>query len=437
MDDRETPAMSMVMKERFSEQPYGWMIVAVSTVCLALGFGAGGTVSVLMTPFEQEFGWFRADISMAYTTHTIGAALGGLVWGGLSDRIGARKIAFIGAAAMSAGLIALKWQSGLSLLYVLYFLIGAFGFAPLFAPLIALTGLWFNERKGLAIGIVTAGGAIGQGVVPYLGRLLITELGWRDAMLYLGIGYFVVLFPLMFLLRPAPSVGRPSHQAGRSDDNLWNMPHAISIPWLCLAGLFCCICMAVPLVHLVPLGIDLGCTPQTAAGLLLALMISGVFGRLFFGWLADRVGGLLAYFLASLAQTSVVFWFTQTGSVATLFQLSVLFGFGFAGVMTCLLICAREAAPLRLSGSAVAIVSTAGWIGMGLGSYQAGFFYDLSASYLLSYANAAIGGILNLLIVATLIWYRCHRMVRRARGAFAPGSSVPSRLADALRGQPE
>ena len=84
----------------------------------------------------------------------------------------------------------------------------------------------------------------------------------------------------------------------------------------------------MPLVHLVPLGIDLGCTPQTAAGLLLALMISGVFGRLFFGWLADRVGGLLAYFLASLAQTSVVFWFTQTGNIATLFQLSVLFGFG-------------------------------------------------------------------------------------------------------------
>jgi nitrate/nitrite transporter NarK len=79
---------------------------------------------------------------------------------------------------MSAGLIALKWQNDLGQLYVLYFLIGALGFAPLFAPLIALTGLWFNERKGLAIGIVTAGGAIGQGVVPYLGRLLITAFGW-------------------------------------------------------------------------------------------------------------------------------------------------------------------------------------------------------------------------------------------------------------------
>src|SRR5262245_42922483 len=386
---------AMAASERTGEQPYGWVIVGVATLALALGFGAGATVSVLMAPLEQEFGWPRADISMAYTMHTIGAAIGGLFWGGLSDRIGARKIGFIGAVAMAVCLAALKWQNSLWQLYALYFLIGGIGFAALFTPLVALTGLWFSARKGLAIGIVTAGGAIGQGVVPYLGRLLITDLGWRDAMLCLGAGYFVVLVPLVFLLRPAPSSGRSSHRADRSDDNLWGAPHAVTIPWLGLAGLFCCICMAVPLVHLVPLGIDLGCAPQTAAGLLLTVMISGVFGRLFFGWLADRIGGLPAYFLASLAQTSLVFWFTQARDVATLFELSVLFGFGFAGVMTCLLICAREAAPLRLSGSAMAIVSTAGWIGMGLGSWQAGFFYDVSASYLLSYANAAIAGILN------------------------------------------
>jgi len=406
--------MSIVVKDRVSEHAYGWVIVAVSTVCLALGFGASGTVSVFMKPFEQEFGWFRADISMAYTMHTIGAALGGLVWGSLSDRIGARKIAFIGAVAMSAGLAALRWQDSLWSLYLLYFLIGALGVACLFTPLLALSGLWFDARKGLAIGIVTAGGALGQGVVPYLAQLLITEFGWRAAALYLGAGYFILLCPLVFLLRPAPSVAQSHNQADRSDSNLWNVPHAITIPWLCLAGLFCCVCMAVPLVHLVPLGIGLGCSPQAAAGLLLSLMVSGVFGRLFFGWLADRIGGLPAYFLASLAQTSVVFWFTQTNDIATLFRLSVLFGFGFAGVMTCLLICAREAAPLRMSGTAMAIVSTVGWVGMGLGSYQAGFFYDITANYLLSYANAAIAGILNVLIVAALIWYRRHWTVRRA-----------------------
>jgi predicted MFS family arabinose efflux permease len=282
--------------------------------------------------------------------------------------------------------------------------------------------LWFNARKGLAIGMVTAGGAFGQGIVPYLGRLLITEFGWRDAMLALGVGYFAILFPLMFLLKPAPAAEQPTDRAARADGNLWNVPHAITLPWLGFAALFCCVCMAASQVHLVPLDIDLGCSPQTAAGLLLTMMVTGVFGRLFFGWLADRTGGLRAYFLASLAQTSVVFWFTQTRSVATLLQLSVLFGFGFSGVMTCLLICAREAAPLRLSGLAMAVVSTVGWIGMGLGSYQAGLFYDLSASYVLSFANAAIAGILNLLVVAALFWYRQQRTPRPAKEAQALGS---------------
>lgn len=404
---------------RADEHPYGWVIVAVSTISLALGFGAGGVVSVLMKPLEEEFGWFRADISMAYTAYSIGAAAGGLFWGALSDRIGARPVALIGSVGMSAGLAALKWQGAQWHLDLLFFLIGAVGFACLFTPLTALTGLWFSARKGLAVGIATAGGAFGQGIVPYLGRLLITELGWRDAMLTLGIGFLVVLLPLMFLLRPAPVAALPAGQAASRDVNLWNLPHRITLPWLGFAALFCCICMTAPQVHLIPLGIDIGCSPQTAAGLLLTVMVTAVFGRLFFGWLADRIGGLPAYFLASLAQTSVVFFFTQTKSIALLYQLAVLFGFGFAGVMTCLLICAREAAPIRLSGFAMSAVATVGWLGMGLGSYQAGFFYDISANYRLSFANATVAGVVNLLIVAALFWYRRERNAMRERAVAA------------------
>jgi MFS family permease len=406
--------LSIAGRDRFEERPYGWVIVAVATACLALGFGANITVSVFMKPFEQEFGWPRADISMAYSLLTVGAAVGGIVWGSLSDRIGAKRIGFLGAFAISICLVALRWQNDLWLLYLLYFLMGGFGFACLFTPMVAISGLWFNNRKGLAIGIVTAGGAIGQGIVPFIARLMITGVGWRDAALYLGIGYFLILVPIMFLLKTPPVIVQSGGEVRRSDENLWGIPHPITISWLALAGLFCCICMAAPLVHLVPLGTDLGFDPQTAAGLLLALMVSGVFGRLFCGSLTDRIGGLKAYFYASLAQTAVVFWFTQTNDLGALFVLSVLFGFGFAGVMTCLLICAREAAPLRISGAAMAIVSTTAWFGMGIGSYQAGYFYDLTGNYALSYGNAAIAGIVNLAILGLLIWYRQHR-TRRLR----------------------
>lgn len=392
--------------DHFKEQPYGWVIVSVATTCLALGFGANIVVSVFIKPFESEFGWPRADISLAYSVLTVGAAVGGIVWGGLSDKIGAKRIAFFGIIVLSAALMALRWQNSLWQLYLIHFGLGAFGFACLFTPMVAVTGLWFSERKGLAIGIVTAGGAIGQGLVPFFVRLMITHFGWRDAALYLGISYLVILLPLLTLLKPPPVIAASSDSLSRPDDNLWGVPHRITIPWLGFAGIFCCICMAAPLVHLVPLGTDMGFAPQTAASLLLALMISGVFGRLFFGWLADRIGGLLAYFCASLAQTALVFWFTQANDIVLLYTISILFGFGFAGVMTCLLICAREAAPLRMTGLGMAIVSTTAWFGMGIGGYQAGYFYDMNGNYAWSFGNAAIAGIVNLMVVASLIWYR-------------------------------
>jgi len=395
--------------EPIEEHPYGWVIVAVSVLCMSLGFGSNLTVSVLVKPFEAEFGWSRSDISMAYTMLTIGAAAGGLFWGGLSDRIGARAIAFFGTFVLSGGLMAISLQSNLWVIYGLYFLIGLAGFSCLFTPLLGLTGLWFSRRKGLALGIVTAGGALGQGVVPFVERLMISAWDWRAAMLYLGVGYLVVLVPALLLLKPPPVLLDAGDRISKSNENLWRLPHTITLPWIALAGIFCCICMAVPMVHLVSLGLDLGFDPKIAASLLLVMMVSGMVGRIFFGLLADRIGGLQAYLLASFGQTAMVFWFAQTDILAALYGVALVFGFASSGVMTCLVICAREASPLRLVGMGTAIVSTLAWVGMGIGGYQGGYFFDLNGTYVQSYANAAMAGIINLMILSALIWYRRRR----------------------------
>ncbi|MBL4891837.1 MAG: MFS transporter [Rhizobiaceae bacterium] len=388
---------------------YGWVIVAASTYCMILAFGANLTVSVLIDPLQAEFGWSRAQISVAYTMLTVGAAIGGLFWGGLSDRIGAKKIAFFGAIVLSVQLVLISYQSDLWAIYALYFVLGAFGIGALFTPLLATTGLWFSKNKGLALGIVTAGGAIGQGAIPFAERMMISAWGWRDAMFYLGVVYIVTLIPVLFFLKQPPMFEAGASRIKKSNENTWGISHMVSLPWPSFAGLFCCICMSAPLIHLVPLGMDLGLGPETAASLLLVLMVSGLFGRLFFGSFADRVGGLKAYFIASVGQTISVFWFTQTTSLPLLYIISIVFGFAFAGVMTCLIICAQHAAPVRLTGFAVAAVSGTAWIGMGVGGFQAGYFFDLNNSYTMSYANAALAGMINLIILTALFAYRRNR----------------------------
>ncbi|MFK5977865.1 MAG: MFS transporter [Rhizobiaceae bacterium] len=388
---------------------YGWVIVAASTYCMILAFGANLTVSVLIDPLQVEYGWSRAQISIAYTMLTVGAAIGGLFWGGLSDRIGSKKIAFFGAIVLSSQLALISFQTDLWAIYALYFILGAFGIGALFTPLLAMTGLWFSKNKGLALGIVTAGGAIGQGAIPFAERMMISAWGWRDAMLYLGLFYIITLIPVLFFLKPPPVFDAGAVELKTSNQNTWGISHTITLPWLSFAGLFCCICMAAPLIHLVPLGMDLGLGPETAASLLFVLMVSGLFGRLFFGVFADKVGGLKAYFIASVGQTISVFWFTQTTSLPLLYIISIVFGFAFAGVMTCLIICAQQAAPVRLTGLAVAMVSGTAWVGMGIGGFQAGYFFDQTGSYTISYANAAFAGVINITILMALFAYRRNR----------------------------
>lgn len=398
--------MENVSKEGHS---YGWVIVVASTYCMILAFGANLTVSVLIDPLQVEYGWSRAQISIAYTMLTVGAAVGGLFWGGLSDRIGSKKIAFFGAIVLSSQLVLISLQTDLWAIYALYFILGAFGIGALFTPLLAMTGLWFSKNKGLALGIVTAGGAIGQGAIPFAERMMISAWGWRDAMLYLGLFYIVTLIPVLFFLKQPPVFDAGAVELKTSNQNTWGISHTITLPWLSFAGLFCCICMAAPLIHLVPLGMDLGLGPETAASLLFVLMVSGLFGRLFFGAFADKVGGLKAYFIASVGQTISVFWFTQTTSLPLLYIISIVFGFAFAGVMTCLIICAQQAAPVRLTGLAVAMVSGTAWVGMGIGGFQAGYFFDQSGSYTISYANAAFAGVINITILMALFAYRRNR----------------------------
>ena len=400
------------------ETSYGWVIVAVAFLAHLMGFGVNASIAVFIGPWEETFGWPRADISLAYSLATVGAALGGIFFGTLSDRLGAKRFAFLGAFTLGGGLLILSQLSNLTHIYIVYFVMGAFGFGPLFTPLLALAGLWFANRKGLAIGIVTAGGAIGQGAVPFSLRLMTTAYDWRWAALALGIVCLALLVPAILLLRAPPVLVDQGREVSRSDHNLLGLPHKLTLPWLALAGAFCCICMAVPLVHLVPLATDIGFSPQIAAGLLFALMASGTIGRVVFGLVADRVGGLYAYFTASFGQTAIVYWLTQTENLSLLFVLVVIFGFFFAGVMTSLLISAREAAPMRMLGFGVAFVSTSAWLGMAIGSYQAGYFYDLTGGYTLSYANAAFAGIINLAIVGLLIWYR-----RGRSGQFAPATA--------------
>jgi MFS family permease len=169
---------------------------------------------------------------------------------------------------------------------------------------------------------------------------------------------------------------------------------------LALAAFLCCMCMGVPVVHMASfIGAVCG-SPSVGVNSLVIAMSAGAVGRVFCGLIADRIGPLKAYGIASATQTACVMVFPALGDSLSFMVLSALFGFGFAGNMTCLTLCVRQAVPASRFGGAIGAVMMVAWAGMAAGGYVGGVLFDLSLSYTLSFLLAAMSGVLNLVVIA-------------------------------------
>jgi len=394
-----------------------WIVVAAATFGMMAAFGLSTSIAVFMKPLEAEFGWLRADVAFAFALFSAGAALGGLIYGRATDWIDTRPIVVVGALVMGASFVVLAHQDDLVMIQYIYLAAGIFGFACLYAPLAATVGLWFERRRGLAIGIVTAGGTLGQGLTPILVQPLIEAFGWRQAYLTLGIVYLVLLVPAMWLVTKPRLSDAPAAGATPQKSAAWSLPPVVSVGWLGLAATFCCASMAVPIVHLVPFLADSGRPVAISGALIMTVMLSASVGRVSFGLIADRIGALRSYALAVFVQSITVYWFVELQSLVALYALGLAFGFGYGGVMTALILSVREAVPARSVGLSTAIVGLLAWGGMGLGGYQGGLCYDLTGNYDASFASAALAGAANLLVLSALALHlRWHRRIADALG---------------------
>lgn len=412
---------------RTPEPAFRWVIVAAAAAMLAIAMGQlVNGLSAFLSPLEREFGAARGQIALVNTMGLVGLAIGGIVMGTLADRVSIRAVVLGGAVMTGLCVTAASQVTALWQLHLLFLLAGALGGGALFAPLFALVGTWFRTGAGLAIGIVSAGQAIGQGGVPLANALLIESFGWRGAFLAVGLASLALLVPLALLARSP--VARPgpaaAAQPGPAADGRAAMRPATVIVTLSLAVLCCCSLMSVPLMHLAPL-IQLCAIPAPeAAGVVMVMMLAAIAGRVAFGRLADMIGALPAYFAASAWQTALVVMFTWIDDLGLFYIFSPIYGFGYAGVMTGVLTTIRALTPLNRRASATGIILAFAWIGHGLGGFLGGVFFDLTGSYDLSFAAAMVAGVANLIAIGTLGWWTLRGSAGRAavNGPFASGA---------------
>jgi len=390
-----------------SEPGFRWVVVSAAALLLGIAMGTlVNGLSAFVVPLEIHFGWDRADVAGINSSGLIGIAVGGIVMGFLADRFPTRAICLVGASTLALVLLLAARADTLWQFYALFFVAGAVGGGALFAPVIALVGGWFHTGKGLAIGIASAGQGLGQGMVPFLAGHLIQSVGWQGTFTVLGVVALFTLVPLSLLMIPPPRTA--AGMALGSGETAMPSPR-ILLPALSLAVLGCCTGMAVPLMHLVPLIQGVCGVGAEAGGPLLVMLVAAIGGRLFFGRLADIVGPVRAWMAATAWQTALMLGFVLLGSLQGFWLFAPLYGFGYGGVMTGVLVTVGALTPAARRASATGIVLAFGWAGHALGGWQGGYFFDLTGTYFWTYANATLSGALNLAIVAT-IWVALRRL---------------------------
>ena len=378
---------------------YGWVMVLVVFVLSGLAFGSMASISVFLKPVSFEFGWSRGQTSFAYTVASLSSAVFGVLWGQVADKYGTKWFGFVGAICMSLVLFALSSLDSIVQFYTLYFLFGAMGSALLFSPLYANVGFWFKENPGLALGLAASGGAIGQAFIPHLSGILIESSGWKMAYVNLAIIYILISLPIAFLIKESPWRINARNQEEEEERN-FPLSEKEVVSWISVAVIFCCVCMSIPIMHLVPLLTDKGFSLEFATSVLMILMICGAFGRILGGMLGDYIGALPGYILMSFGQTIFVVWFPHLISPASIYVLAALFGFTYSGVMSSILVCTRIMVSAKFGARAMSLTSLFGWIGMGLGGFLGGYFFDIYGDYSWAFAFAGITGIVNLFILA-------------------------------------
>ena len=400
---------------------YGWVMVFAVFLLSALAFGALGSISVFLKPLAAEFGWSRGQTSFGYTVISFSSALFGVLWGFIADRFGTRWFGVIAAFAMSGSLLALSAQDSILQFYGLYFLFGAFGNAMVTSPLFANVGFWFNQKPGLALGITASGGAVGQAVVPYLCAMSLNEYGWQTTYVIAAGSYLALALPAALLIRESP--GRELARLQPQDEvRDFPLSEREVIIWISVAIIFCCSCMSVPIVHLVPLLTDAGRPLEQATSVLMVLMLSGALGRILGGKLSDLIGALPSYMLMSAGQSLSVVWFPFLETTLSIYLVAVIFGFTYSGVMSTILVCTRMMVSANYAARAMSITSFFGWFGMGAGGFMGGLLFDMTGNYYVSFIAAMVVGSLNLLIL-TFFGLRIRRQSLAVSQAGASGNA--------------
>ncbi len=384
---------------------YRWVIVAVGGLLGCVAAGAMFSLPVFLRPMAEETGWSVTGLSSAMTIGFLAMAAASMAWGGLSDRFGPRPVVLAGSIALAASLALASRAESLVAFQLLFGLLVGAATAAVFAPMMACVTGWFDEQRGLAVSLVSAGMGMAPMTMAPLAAWLVSGHDWRTAMLIIAGIAAVLMIPAALLVRrpPIPSVAAApmSEQAGGGEMSVAQAVRSPQFVTLMLANFFCCATHSGPIFHTVSYAVTCGIPMVAAVSIYSVEGLAGMFGRIGFGLAGDRFGAQRVLVAGLLAQAFGVLAYASVGQLGGFYAVAVLVGFIYAGTMPLYAVIIRENFPMRMMGTIIGGTAMAGSLGMSTGPVLGGLIYDTFGTYAPMYVGSWGMGLAATLILAT------------------------------------
>ena len=415
---------------------YGWVVVAVTFVTMAIGVNARTAFSLLYPPILSEFGWERGVTAGAFSFGFVASAVVSPLIGKLMDRAGPRAVMELGVALMGGGMLLAPLTSAPWHLYVtLGVMVGAGSVCLGYSGFSLFLPNWFVRRRGLAIGIAFAGVGIGSvTLLPWV-QHMIEQGGWRTACTAMGLLILIALAPINLLLRKRPEDlglqpdgdAASSASAAKAVSNIldpvwagteWTLARALRTArfWWIALGYFCglYIWYAVQ-VHQTKFLLDIGFSASLAVWALGMVSLLGIPGQILLGHLSDRIGRE-AIWAISCAGFAICFaaliGLRYEPSLFLVYLMVVtqgVMGYGLTSVMGAVVL---EIFQGPHYGSIFGTLMLLALAGGAAGPWVTGLLFDLTGSYIIAFAIAiAVSG-----LSALAIWRASPGKIRAVAG---------------------
>ncbi len=371
-------------------------VLAVGSAIVLVGFAIRASFGVFQIPIEEEFGWPRAEFSLAIAIQNLAWGFGAPFFGALAEKLGDRKAIVLGAILYALGLVMTTGASS-PLAIQLYEVLVGFGIAGTgFGVILAVVGrASAPEHRAMSLAIATAAGSAGQIVGPAVAVFLLEEMPWQSVFLVFAGSILAVLLLLPFMRSPEPAA---KEELEESLGELLRMALKDPSYMLIFVGFFSCgYQLAFITAHfpalvtemsapIDPTGWcgDLGIETTAALGGLAISVIgaANIAGTLAAGWAGKRFGKkwLLSGIYAGRSVAAA--WFILTPITAN----SVMvfsFAMGFLWLATVPLTSGLVAHiyGVRYMATLYGIVFFSHQMGSFVGVYLGGVLYDMYGSY--------------------------------------------------------